>query len=95
MVQIVAHFSSIVAGAVHVPDVGHTLFFQVVVNTLTDADQAVLVEYLVEAKWQKANVSIQDLDGFSAKVNRKLDNTLGLFLSINGFSADAVSLHFE
>jgi hypothetical protein len=50
-------------------------------------------EYLFEAKWQKASVSIQDLDGFSAKVNRKLDNTLGLFLSINGFSADAVSLH--
>jgi hypothetical protein len=50
-------------------------------------------EYLFEAKWQKHVVSIQDLDGFAAKVNRKLDNTLGLFLSINGFSADAVSLH--
>jgi Restriction endonuclease len=50
-------------------------------------------EYLFEAKWHKAPVSIQALDGFAAKVGRKLDNTLGLFLSINGFSADAVTLH--
>src|SRR5438128_2175826 len=43
MVKIVAHFSRIVAIAVHVIDVGHALFFQVVVNTLVDAEQAVLV----------------------------------------------------
>jgi hypothetical protein len=33
------------------------------------------------------------LDAFSGKIGRKLDNTLGLFLSINGFSDDAVKLY--
>ncbi|MNP75502.1 hypothetical protein D3C76_1725690 [compost metagenome] len=33
------------------------------------------------------------MDAFSGKISRKLDNTLGLFLSINGFSSDAVLIH--
>lgn len=51
------------------------------------------MDYLFEGKWQKDPVSIQDLDAFSGKLTRKLDNTLGLFLSINGFSEDAVKAH--
>jgi hypothetical protein len=51
------------------------------------------VDYLFEGKWQQELVSIQDLDAFSGKLTRKLDNTLGLFLSINGFSEDAVKAH--
>jgi hypothetical protein len=51
------------------------------------------VDYLFEGKWQHELVSIQDLDAFSGKLTRKLDNTLGLFLSINGFSEDAVKAH--
>lgn len=50
-------------------------------------------DYLFEAKWQKNAADIQDLDAFSAKVQRKLDNTLGLFLSINDFSQDSISAH--
>ncbi len=50
-------------------------------------------DYLLEAKWQQELVGIQQLDAFKGKVSRKLATTLGLFLSINGFSADAVSLH--
>jgi len=50
-------------------------------------------DYLFECKWHKALISIQDLDAFSGKLSRKLDNTLGLFLSINGFSEDAVKAH--
>ncbi len=51
------------------------------------------IDYLFEAKWQKELTAIQDLDAFGAKVKRKLDNTLGLFLSITGFSPDAVQAH--
>lgn len=51
------------------------------------------VDYLFEGKWQKELVGIQDLDAFSGKLTRKLDNTLGLFLSIDGFSEDAVKAH--
>lgn len=50
-------------------------------------------DFLFEGKWQKELCSIQDLDAFSGKLSRKLDNTLGLFCSINGFSEDAVKAH--
>jgi hypothetical protein len=50
-------------------------------------------DYLFEAKWQKNSSSIEDLDAFSGKLSRKLENTLGLFLSINGFSEDAIKAH--
>ncbi len=50
-------------------------------------------DYLFEAKWQQKPCDIQDLDAFSGKLTRKLDNTLGLFCSIDGFSEDAVTAH--
>ena len=50
-------------------------------------------DYLLEAKWQQELVGIAQLDAFNGKISRKLANTLGLFLSINGYSPDAVSLH--
>ena len=50
-------------------------------------------DYLFEAKWQQDPVAVQDLDAFSTKVGRKLENTLGLFLSMNGFSTDAIEAH--
>lgn len=50
-------------------------------------------DYLFEAKWQNHLSAVSDLDFFSGKISRKLDNTLGLFLSISGFSEDAVRIH--
>lgn len=50
-------------------------------------------EYLFEAKWQQEPVIAADLDSFSAKVRRKLENTLGVFLSINKFSEDGITAH--
>jgi len=50
-------------------------------------------EYLFEAKWHKDPIAASPLDSFSAKVKRKLDNTLGVFLSINGYSSDGVKAH--
>jgi hypothetical protein len=50
-------------------------------------------EYLFEAKWQKELVNKADLVVFSDKVKTKLENTLGIFLSINGFSPDGVAAH--
>lgn len=51
------------------------------------------VDYLFEAKWQSELVRANDLDSLASKVQRKLDNTLGLFLSINGFSPDGIRAH--
>jgi len=50
-------------------------------------------DYLLEAKWQQEPVRASDLDALAGKLSRKLDNTLGLFLSVNGFSEDAVKAH--
>ena len=47
-------------------------------------------DYLLEAKWQKKPVAAKELDGLAGKLSRKLDNTLGLFLSINGYSEEGV-----
>jgi hypothetical protein len=47
-------------------------------------------EYLFEAKWQKQSVDNAELLIFSGKVEGKLENTLGLFLSINGFSPTGI-----
>jgi len=50
-------------------------------------------EFLLEAKWQDAKTPVADLDSFAGKVGRKLDNTLGLFLSMNGYQESAVQVH--
>jgi len=50
-------------------------------------------EYLFEAKWHKELVNKAHLATFTDKVRTKLENTLGIFLSINGFSQDGVTAH--
>ena len=65
-------------------------------NTGEQIDGAFSLEgtdYLFEAKWQQAAVGAADLDAFAGKVRRKLENTLGVFLSINSFSQDGIDVH--
>ncbi|MGC1783289.1 MAG: hypothetical protein WA708_12270 [Acidobacteriaceae bacterium] len=50
-------------------------------------------DFLFEARWRQEPSDAGDLDSFAAKVRRKLENTLGVFLSINGFSPDGVATH--
>ncbi|MBA2520958.1 MAG: restriction endonuclease, partial [Chloroflexia bacterium] len=52
-------------------------------------------DFLVEAKWTTDKVGLADLDAFSGKVGRKLDNTLGLLISMNGFQDTAVSSYSQ
>jgi hypothetical protein len=52
-------------------------------------------EFLLEAKWQDAPTPVADLDSFAGKVGRKLDNTLGLFLSMNGYQPTAIQIHSQ
>jgi hypothetical protein len=49
-------------------------------------------EFLLEAKWQDEKTPLAELDSFDKKVERKLDNTLGLFLSMNGFQETAIGI---
>jgi hypothetical protein len=65
-------------------------------NTGEQIDGAFSLEntdYLFEAKWRKEPSNASDLDSFAGKIRRKLENTLGVFLSINGFAADGVTAH--
>jgi len=50
-------------------------------------------EFILEAKWQQAPTPPLQLDVFARKVERKLDNTLGLFVSMSGYASNAIELH--
>jgi hypothetical protein len=49
--------------------------------------------FLLEAKWEKAPTARDDLDIFAAKVRRRGENTLGLFVAMSGFQPTAVTIH--
>lgn len=67
--------------------------FKIVGEQIDGAFSFDATDYLFEAKWQRELVGSGDLDVLAAKLSRKLDNTLGLFLAINGFSKDGVDAH--
>jgi len=52
-------------------------------------------DYLFEAKWEKDPIDRATLDVFSGKIGRKLDNTLGLLLSMNGFMQTALDKYSD
>jgi len=51
-------------------------------------------EYLLEAKWTDGFSTTVELDAFDSQINsRTLDNTLGVFISINGFAPSAIEAY--
>jgi len=48
-------------------------------------------DYLVEARWRKEKPSLQDLLAFKGKVDRKIESTRGMVVSIQGFDHEVVS----
>lgn len=65
-------------------------------NTGEQIDGAFYLEgtdYIFEAKWEQEAINAASLDIFASRVKRKLENTLGLFLSINGYSKDGIEAH--
>lgn len=52
-------------------------------------------DYIVEARWRKEPASRADFDSFAAKVRSKGKNALGLFVSVNGFTRDALETYRE
>src|ERR1035437_125422 len=67
--------------------------FKIVGEQIDGAFTFDATDYLLEGKWQQEPGAAADLDVLAGKLGRKLDNTLGLFLSINGFSEDGVKAH--
>lgn len=52
-------------------------------------------DYIIEAKWWKSRVDRVELDALKSKVERKAKNTLGLFISISGFTSGALDAYRE
>ena len=50
-------------------------------------------DYILEARWRSKPLQPKDLNDFLAKVNSKARNTLGLCISISGFTAGAIKEH--
>jgi len=50
-------------------------------------------DYLIEAKWVSDVISPSTIYSFEGKINTKLKTTLGLFISINGFSKECLSIN--
>jgi hypothetical protein len=48
-------------------------------------------DYIVEARWRSEPTGRGDLDIFKSKVERKGRNALGIFVSVKGFTADALA----
>ncbi len=47
-------------------------------------------DYLVESRWRQTKPSLQDLLAFKGKVNRKIESTRGLVVSMLGFDDDVI-----
>ena len=47
-------------------------------------------DYIVEVRWRKEQPSLQDLFAFKGKVDRKIESTRGIVLSVNGFKKEDV-----
>ena len=47
--------------------------------------------YLVELKFTGSQADVTDIDSFKAKIESKADNTMGIMVSISGYSAVAIS----
>ena len=66
-------------------------------KTETDqVDGAVTLDaftYLIEARWRQGPAADTDLGAFAHKVERRIDATRGLFISMAGFRNEAVSLY--
>lgn len=65
--------------------------FKIIGEQIDGAFEFQNTQFLLEARWQKDAQSAAPLDSFSKKVERKLDNTLGLFIALNGYSEDGLT----
>jgi hypothetical protein len=48
-------------------------------------------DYLVEIRWTQGETDLEELNGFKGKVDRKIQSTRGLFLSMAGFRDEVVA----
>ncbi len=83
----------IIRGLFELFDLDPRASFKIIGEQIDGAFTFEATDYLFEGKWQQEPIGAADLDVLAGKLSRKLDNTLGLFLSVNGFSDDGVKAH--
>ena len=76
-------------------DIDAKASFRIVSEQIDGAFTFEGTEYLFEAKWQQDRASVADLDSFAGKIGRKLENTLGLFLAVNGFQNSVLTTYSQ
>ena len=64
--------------------------FRITGEEIDGAFEFEMTQFLLEAKWEKGPVGAAPLDSFSKKVDRRLENTLGLFVALNGFTENGL-----
>ncbi len=65
--------------------------FKIVGEQIDGALEFEGTQFLLEAKWEKKRQRAAPLDSFSKKVERKLENTLGLFISLEGYTDEGLA----
>ena len=63
-----------------------------VANRLMGRSNSKVGHYIVECRWRKKLSDIRELDGLLGQVNRSGRQTMGLFLSVNGWSENLAPL---
>ena len=48
-------------------------------------------DYLVEARWRKDQPGVQEIGGFKAKVDSKLESTRGIFIAVQGIRPEVIA----
>jgi restriction endonuclease Mrr len=76
-------------------DIDAKASFRIVGEQIDGAFTFENTEFLFEAKWRNEKSAVADLDSFAGKIGRKLENTLGLFLSVNGFQDSAIETYSQ
>ena len=64
--------------------------FRIVGEQIDGAFEFESTQFLLEAKWVKNPLGSSEIGSFAQKVERKLNNTLGLFVSLNGFTGEGL-----
>jgi hypothetical protein len=73
------------------PRLSYSLEYEQIDGSLTfDTD-----DYIVEAKWWQEAIQPHHLYSFNEKVRRKGKNSLGIFISVNGFTSGAREAYRE
>jgi hypothetical protein len=65
--------------------------FRIVGEQIDGAFEFEGTHFLLEAKWEAVPLGAAPIDSFSKKVERKLENTLGFFVALNGFTDEGLA----